>query len=206
MNIYIFKRKDKIKLVFIAILAFLFFYMLPNHISFFEAKELILFSFEHKIPLLTWTIWIYMSDYIYIVIAFLILKNTKNINRMFYSFIVFCFLSSIIFYLYPTTYPRPLMVYENNLNGFLFSFLHSIDTPSNCMPSLHVGMSYLLSYAFLYEQKKLFILFFAWSTLISISTLTTKQHYFIDIIGGLVFSLLSLFIVNKFFINFDKQS
>jgi len=204
MNIYMFQRKDKLKLIFIAILAFLFFYMLPNHISFFLPKYLKLFDFELKIPVLTWTIWIYMSDYIYIVLAFYLLKNPININRMFYSFIIFCFLSSIIFYLYPTTYPRPLFTYDNNLSGYLFSFLHSIDTPNNCMPSLHVGMSYLLSYAFLYEQKKLFIWFFIWATLISISTLTTKQHYFLDIIGGVVFSLLSLFIVNKYFINFDK--
>jgi len=204
MKLYYFEIKDKTKLIIIAIFAFLFFYMLPNHISFFSANYLKLFNFEQKIPLITWTIWVYMSDYIYIILAFSILKNRTNINRMFYSFIVFCFLSSIVFYLYPTTYPRPLLVYENNLNGFLFSFLHSIDTPSNCMPSLHVGMSYLLSFAFLYEQKRMFLFFFIWATLISISTLTTKQHYFLDIIGGIVFSLISLFIVNKFFINFDK--
>jgi membrane-associated phospholipid phosphatase len=208
MKLVFFKKKDKLKLIVLACFAFLFFYMLPNHISIFTPKYLNLLEFEKKIPFLSWTIWVYMSDYVFIVLAFYILKDRININRMFYSFIVFCILSMFVFYLYPVTYPRPVINYEG-INGFMFAFLHSIDTPSNCMPSLHVGMSYLLSYAFLYEQRVLFFPFFIWATLISFSTLTTKQHYFVDIIGGIVFSLISIYlvnklIVNKFFINFDK--
>jgi hypothetical protein len=58
----------------------------------------------------------------------------------------------VVFYLYPTTFPRPELVYQG-INGYMLKFLHSIDTPNNCMPSLHVGMSFLVSFAYLYEQS-----------------------------------------------------
>ena len=80
-------EKDKFKLIIYAVLAFLVCYMLPNHIGFVEPSFLKLFDFEINIPFVDWTIWVYMSDYVYIVLAFLLLKDLKNINRMYYTII-----------------------------------------------------------------------------------------------------------------------
>lgn len=205
MKFKMFEANYKFKLLIIAVLSFVVSYLIPNHFSFIEAKTLISFNFELTIPFIPWTVWIYMSDYLYVVLTFMMLKKTVNINRAFYSFMFFCIVSMFVFYLYPTVFPRPIVEYSG-ITGFLLKILHSIDTPNNCFPSLHVGMSFLLSYMYLYEQKKYFVLFFVWAILISLSTLTSKQHYFIDIIGGMALSLISLFIINKVILRKHSKS
>jgi membrane-associated phospholipid phosphatase len=64
--------------------------------------------------------------------------------------------------------------------------MRQADKPSNCLPSLHVGICYLFSYGFYNENKKKFGISFFISTLIAISTLTTKQHYIYDIVLGFI--------------------
>jgi membrane-associated phospholipid phosphatase len=49
---------------------------------------------------------------------------------------------------------------------------------------------YLSSFAFLSEnRRRAFGIFFCWSTLIALSTLTTKQHYLADIVSGLTLAV-----------------
>lgn len=204
MNIKMFEAASKFKLLLIAVLAFIVCYLIPNHFGFIKATNLYLFNFETKIPFISWTVWIYMSDYVYVVLAFMLLKEKININKAFYSFLFFCVSSMLVFYIYPTTFPRPVVEYVG-VNGILLKLLHNIDTPNNCFPSLHVGMSFLLSYFYLYEQKKYFPLFFLWSILISLSTLSTKQHYFVDILGGIILSIVSFYVINKFLFKKKKN-
>ncbi|MBI4042683.1 MAG: phosphatase PAP2 family protein, partial [Deltaproteobacteria bacterium] len=71
--------------------------------------------------------------------------------------------------------------------------------PTNCCPSLHVATVYICCLPYLYEQKGKFICLFLWASAIAISTLTTKQHYFIDIVAGLGMAVLMHFIFFWFF-------
>jgi membrane-associated phospholipid phosphatase len=92
-----------------------------------------------------------------------------------------------IFSVWPTTYPREIFPLTENMNSVVyygFSVLRYVDTPASCFPSLHVGAVFLASFIFLNESRKKFIIFLAWAALISISTLTTKQHYAVDVIAG----------------------
>jgi membrane-associated phospholipid phosphatase len=54
-----------------------------------------------------------------------------------------------------------------------------------------VSTAFLTSFVFLEEQKEKFPYFFLWAVIISFSTLSTKQHYFWDVLGGFVVALLS---------------
>jgi membrane-associated phospholipid phosphatase len=47
------------------------------------------------------------------------------------------------------------------------------------------------------ERRKFFPLFLLWGTAIAISTLTTKQHYLIDIIAGLALGVFSWVIFHR---------
>jgi membrane-associated phospholipid phosphatase len=63
---------------------------------------------------------------------------------------------------------------------------------------LHVSSCYLSSFVFLDEQRKKFPFFFAWATLVGVSTLTTKQHYIIDVVAGFALAVVSYWIVHRY--------
>jgi membrane-associated phospholipid phosphatase len=56
-----------------------------------------------------------------------------------------------------------------------------MDAPANCLPSLHVSSCFISSLCFWSESRKKAIALSLWSVVVSISTMTTKQHYFIDV-------------------------
>jgi len=148
-----------------------------------------MFQFEKSIPFIDWHIWVYISDYLYIGLVFIMLKDRQNMNRIYYSQILMLFFAMIFFTLYPTMYPRPEVEYVG-VTGAFIKLLHSLDTPCNAFPSIHVGMTFLAGFGFIKEQKKLFPIFMLWAVLISISTLTVKQHYVLDVMAGVLIALI----------------
>lgn len=74
----------------------------------------------------------------------------------------------------------------------LLSLIHGVDQPYNAWPSLHVGHSLcvVLSVPLIYNINKFAhsALWLAW-LMLSISTMTTQQHYFFDVITGILFAV-----------------
>lgn len=173
----------------LGIVAFVVMYMIPNHLHLFTPAAVHMFGFENQIPFIDWTVWVYMSDYLYIGLVFFLLKERENMNRIYYSQLMMLFFFMLVFILFPTIYPRPVVEYSG-FAGQSVQLLHSLDTPCNAFPSLHVAITFLAGYGFIKEQKKLLPFFMLWAILISVSTLTVKQHYFLDVMGGFIMSLI----------------
>ena len=197
MRIPFFDSKQKLWVGLLGIVAFMVFYMLPNHFNFFTPSYLHLFDFEKRIPFIGWNIWFYISDYVYIAAVFVLLKDKQNMNKIFYSQIAMLIFAMFIFFLLPTTYPRPEVEYSG-FSGWMLGLLHSADTPGNACPSIHVGMTFLGGFGFIKEQRRFLPIFMFWAILISLSTLTVKQHYFTDVISGFAMSVLFYYIGHKF--------
>jgi membrane-associated phospholipid phosphatase len=197
MRLPFFDSKQKPWVGILGILSFMIFYMIPNHFPLFTPHEIYLFNFEKEIPFMDWTIWFYISDYLYIATVFTLLSNKDNMNKIFYSQIGMLIFAMIIFFILPVTYPRPEVEYTG-ISGWMVGLVHSADTPGNSCPSIHVGMTFLAGFGFIKEQKGLFSLFMFWALLISISTLTLKQHYLFDVIAGFIMAILFYFLAQKF--------
>jgi membrane-associated phospholipid phosphatase len=168
-------------------------YVVSNRYHFFPAQLLPMTSFDHAIPFIPQTVWIYTSEYIFFIVTYLMCKNVINLNKYTYSMITLQIISVVIFLVWPTTYPRELFPLPEGLDRFthwVFSSLRAGDTPDNCCPSLHCSSVFLCSFLFLQEQRKKFPLMFGWALAIALSTLTTKQHYIIDVVAGLGMALL----------------
>lgn len=168
-------------------------YLSNNHNPFFEPRLLPMTRWDQWVPFIPATIWIYLSEYALFFSVYFTAKNIRNLNQYLYSFLVLQVVSIMIFIIYPTTYPRelfPLPADLDALSHFAFSRLRETDSPNSCLPSLHVSSCYLSSFVFLKEQKKKFIPFFLWATLVGLSTLTTKQHYIIDVVAGLGMAII----------------
>ena len=161
-------------------------YLLTNHVHIFEPQRLGLTWVDQNVPFTPWTIWLYVSEYVYFILIYVLCRDELNLNRYFYSFSALQIISYFFFVFWPTTYPRAEFPLPDGINGathWMFTLLRETDSPANCCPSLHVSSVYLCSWLYLEEGKgRYFWLFFLWGTGIAFSTLTTKQHYVIDII------------------------
>jgi membrane-associated phospholipid phosphatase len=191
MNIPSFNNEQKIWVGPVGILLFVILYMLPNHFPLFDSHTLPLLGFEKDLPIMPWTVWFYTSDYLYVALVFTLLSEKENMNRIFKGEMIILFISMIIFFLFPTIYPRPEVNYDSaGITGRFLKLVHTLDSPMNSCPSVHVAITFMGGFGFLREKKYLFPFFMLWAVLISISTITLKQHYLIDVVAGFFFALI----------------
>lgn len=173
------------------------FYSLTNHVPLAEPQLLPMTWIDRAVPFAPWTVWIYMSEWPYFAIIYLTARAGadpdgqpglySSLTRYFYAFVAMNLMSITIFVLWPTTYPRgefPLPDSLDRVTYHAFDWLRYMDSPNNCAPSLHVSSVYLSALIFFDESRRKFALFMVWSTLIALSTLTTKQHYLFDLVSG----------------------
>jgi membrane-associated phospholipid phosphatase len=167
-------------------------YGVTNHYPLSEPVLLPLTELEQRIPFLPWTVWIYWSGILMIPSVFWMNRCIVSLNKHLYSFLVTVFLACAFFAVYPTTYPRELYPLPAGLDPYTlaaFEFLRRMDSPANCLPSLHVALPFVIAPGFLEDRLYHpwpFLLIFSWSVLLAASTLTTKQHYLWDVLGGVL--------------------
>ena len=157
---------------------------------------------EERIPFLPWTFIIYLSCFIQGAFA-IRLTPRKFLPKALFAVSCLVFISLIFFIFFPIEYPRDLYPSSN----LLVNFFRNTDGAGNCFPSLHVAISILLAFSYgLYKKsfnKK--VLMWFWSILIIISTLTTKQHYLIDVFGGIILAIPFMLYLRKEYLKFLKM-
>ncbi len=187
--------KHKLKLLVLFGVAYQFFYILPNFRPLFPPVRLPLTWIDLATPFVPWTFIIYLSDYLLALAGIALIKNTEDyhsLTRMAFLALMIC---GTFFLFAPTTYPRP--EYPTDAPFFiqmLMDLVASADMPTNCFPSMHVAQAGVFAWASRKLGKKTTILFWLWAILICFSTMTTKQHYFVDIIGGLLVTAMVAFV------------
>ena len=149
------------------------------------------------IPFIALFVFPYIAYYPFIVLSFLLLWNSTFFMSFMISMIVSYVIAELIWYFFPNGVKRP--VFENKtLAKKILNIIYSHDNDTNGFPSAHVFVSLLCGY-FLYLQFPSALLAIVVTTFfIVISTVFTKQHYAIDVLGGFGVVLLSLFLTNYF--------
>lgn len=177
-----------------------FLYYATNHHPIFVPRELPMTAFDRAIPFVPWTVLIYVSEYFFFTTVYLVVKDSENLNKYLYSFFFTQAFSCLIFFFWPTIYPRdlfPIPAGTNPVVDFVFRTLRAGDAATNCFPSLHVSTVYLSVYVFLDEQREKLPFFMTWGTLIALSTLPTKQHYVVDITAGWALSVIAYLVFHR---------
>lgn len=176
----------KFTLLCLYMVAYGVFYLWPNFSPIFAPTQLPLLDIDRAMPFVPWTFLIYLSDYLLFTVAFVLLVEIEEWNafvRVAFATLAVC---GCFFLFYPTTYPRPnYPAVTNPIVAFAMNLIATADTPNNCFPSMHVAMTSVVAWSFRKRSRPLFAFLLLWSVAIFYSTLTTKQHYFMDIIGGL---------------------
>ncbi len=168
-----------------------------------EAK-LIHINVDDKIPFLAWSIVPYLLFYVPLLYGSIFLSYLQPLDN-FYPFVFSLFLvlfeSFSIFIVFPTKV-KEFEVVGNSIWDRWVRLLYRHDKRVTAFPSIHVGVSIVSSFYFAqwYPFLSVFFLFVALS--IILSTVTTKQHSLLDIFGGLVAGINSVWIGKLLFIGF----
>ncbi len=178
--------------------AYLVFYIIPNFHPIFPPRLLPLLGVDRAVPLIPWTFIIYLSDYLLALTVILWVGSLEKYNSLTRVAFTVLVLSGLCFMFFPTTYPRPTYpAGEPWFIDFLMNLVGSADTPNNCFPSMHVALTGACTYAIRNSSTRSRLLYLVWSLLIFASTLTTKQHYFVDILGGIVAVSVAILLEEK---------
>lgn len=150
-------------------------------------------SFDRMVPLVPAWMYIYFGCYIFWVINYIMMARIHKDNPSdFYRFVTTDMMSRIIcgifYFLMPTTNVRPEVIGDTFADSLL-RFLYSIDQPANLFPSIHCLVSWMCYIGIRGNQKvpvwyRGFSCIFA--LLVVISTQTTKQHYIVDAVAGIL--------------------
>lgn len=178
--------REKLKVLAVFALGYGIFYIFPNFYASWKPSQLPLTWIDHSIPFLPWTFLIYTSDYLLILLAVLIIQDKESFLS--FSRTMFCtlFICGIFFITFPTTYPRPpYPILDSLIIQGAMDLVYLADSPNNCFPSMHVALTSVATWNLRNRSPRLFNLFVLWTVAVIASTLTTKQHYLADVVGGL---------------------
>ncbi|MFZ2026137.1 MAG: phosphatase PAP2 family protein [Microgenomates group bacterium] len=149
---------------------------------------------DDSIPFLPVFIIPYISYFPYIIVTIISIWNTRYVYEFFASYIISYVVAGIFWYLVPNGVKRPTITGKDVFSRMTaYIFKHDDDT--NGFPSAHVFATLICSYfLFLaFPAYFLFVLFMACA--IIASTVLVKQHYVIDILGGILVFFVSVFLM-----------
>jgi hypothetical protein len=186
-------KRTRILFFFISMALTNILYQLTNRFHIIQPQILPMSRVDLAIPLQPWTVLLYFLEYP-IFLAYFWLKSDRLKNQYFYAYLAILVISCSIFMVFPVAFPRAEYGLENfspSATVWLLSFLRTyMDTPTNCLPSLHVSSCFIAALPFWHEHKGKFWFLTAISVAVSYSTMSTKQHYFIDVWTALILTAI----------------
>ena len=132
---------------------------------------------ERGIPLVEWTVWIYFSVVLLLVIAPFAIK-AKDIRPMSHLLGGLIIISGLLFVLLPAKvhWSRP-----DTVDSWALRLLYEYDSPVNTLPSLHVVFATILTLFIARRASPVRPALWIWWMLICLSTLLVHQHHLLDI-------------------------
>lgn len=159
-----------------------------------KIDELIPFNKYFVIPYAIWYPFVFFA-----LIYFMLQDESTFYNLSLCMFLGGC-ISYLIFLLFPTSISKPSLTNNDFLTNFI-RLIYSKDTPYNCFPSIHVLYTTLIILFFIFHVPMaiLTIIVSLIGILIILSTICIKQHYFMDLLFGIIIAAI-LFIHSNTFI------
>ncbi|WP_409159722.1 phosphatase PAP2 family protein [Pectobacterium sp. B2J-2] len=128
-------------------------------------------------------IWLYLSFFIIIPLSYLScpIARLAGLRR---ATQLTALIAGAVYLIFPTTMVYPQVI-SDDLSAHLLQLLQRIDSPQNCLPSLHIALTVLAVWAMSDRQHKVKTGFYLlWGGAIAFSILQLRRHLFIDLVTG----------------------
>ena len=150
------------------------------------------------IPFLPWTVILYLSFFLFwfLMSCYFALRREAEGDRYFCALLLVNIGCFLFYVLLPTSTLRPEITGGSVWDAILGS-LYRMDAPDNLFPSMHCAVSWLCWVPVRGKRDvpaTLQIFSFFTAAVICISTMTTKQHILVDVVGGIFFAELGYWV------------
>lgn len=153
-------------------------------------------ALDAAIPLLPWTIWLYLSQFLLLPLAVLKAHDAADRSRLYYAALLATLIAAAVFLVFPTQLQRPPLP-QGGISAYAWQLLFASDIDGNCFPSLHAALAVLAGIALWRRGWKITALL--WPALIAAATLTTKQHVVWDTLAGMLLGALAWILTPRLF-------
>ncbi|MDI1470977.1 MAG: phosphatase PAP2 family protein [Thermodesulfovibrio sp.] len=154
-----------------------------------------------------------LSYCVYYILPFLIgvllIKEKKwhEFYKVLFLILLCYYLSYTGYILFPALGPRYSIpeIFQSELRGlfladYIKNFLNSLEgIKRDAFPSGHVGISLLILILIYRYSKKIFWLMFFPVLMLILSTVYCRYHYFVDILGGILLTIVTLVLGNLYY-------
>lgn len=154
--------------------------------------RLIPFNKVFIIPYVFWYVYVFAT------LLFFAAADYRSYFRLLFGILTGMAVCFIIYYIFPTTVPRP-EVYGNDILSGMVRKIYFNDNPFNCFPSIHILDTFLVSaYLWKYDKSRVLRFFIILSSVsIYMSTLFVKQHYLLDAVSATLLGMMLYFVFNS---------
>jgi membrane-associated phospholipid phosphatase len=144
--------------------------------------------FDDVVPLVPSAVWVYLSWY---VVPLVILGTDRRQFRRAAAAVLLAFLTCAAGWtLLPASMDRPDLEAAGGLSSFALRTVYAIDPPSNLFPSFHAAFAAIVLRVPMGARAARGAIL-VWMLAICVSCVLTKQHYLLDVGGGVLVGLLA---------------
>ncbi len=144
---------------------------------------------DDLIPFSTGWLTIYVYMYAQASAPFAVLTDRRLLERCVIGALLIYALALPIWYCFPVHRPE-VQFAMNDYWTFWVSTVHELDPPTNCLPSMHVALSFFAAIHIFYVDRRFGLLLLFGVLLIWWSTVALRQHWFVDGGAGILLALL----------------
>lgn len=156
---------------------------------------------DRLIPFVPWTVVIYLVCYLFWAVNYVLAcqQEPEAVYRFFSADLMAKTVCLLCFLLLPTTLVRPVPG-DATLFCRITGALYTVDAADNLFPSIHCLTSYFCFIAVRRRPEiprpyRVFSLLFALA--VCVSTLTVRQHVFVDVVAGVLLAEISYQLVAR---------
>ena len=132
----------------------------------------------------------YILYYPAIILPFLLVSDKLEMKRIRWSYIAVLIMTIPIHLLFVVRMYRPI-IENTGIFSDIIRMIYSNDEPVSLFPSLHVAFIWTAAHCMYRKYPRGLWIFFIFAVLVSLSTLFIKQHYIIDIVGGILVAYIA---------------